>query len=192
MRFVSLAMAAFAAAALSGDAVSAPVVTDPKALVLQPRDLPTGFARTSGRYVSNAQVNREGAVKRDFAKLGRLRGYEAIFQKQASKGIILVTSRAATYKTAAGARESMTITVRSAEATRQFRFRRLRVAKIGDETRLYTLTVTEEGMKVDQFFLIWRSERVLSAVIHSAPAGTADPASVVALARKQQARIAAG
>lgn len=192
MRFVSLAMAAFAAAALAGDAVSAPVVTDPMALVLQPRDLPTGFARTSGRYVSNAQVNREGKVKKDYTKLGRLRGYEAIFQKQASKGVILVSSQAATYKTAAGARESMTITARSSEAHFASRLRRLRVARIGDETRLYKLTVTEGGMKVDLFSLIWTSERVFSVVLWQAPAGTADPASAVALARKQQARIAAG
>ncbi len=192
MRILALALPVLAAALLAEAAASAPVAMDPKTMVLQPRDLPPGFARTSGRYVSNAQNNRESKVKKDFAKLGRLRGYEAIFQKQAINGIIHVSSAAATYKTAAGARKSMAISARSAETTREVRFRRLPVPKIGDEARLYKATVTENGIKVDSFSLIWRSELVYSAVIGSALAGTANPASVVALARKQQARIAAG
>jgi hypothetical protein len=160
-------------------------------MVLQPADLSAGFKRTSRRYVSNALANRESAVKQDLAKLGRLRGYEAIYEKEEIKGIFHIISRAGTYKTSAGAHESMAASIRGAEASREPRFRRLTVGKIGDEVRLYKATLTEDGIKFDLFSSIWRSGAVYSALVGTGLAGKVKPAAVVALARKQQARIAA-
>ncbi|MBA2463027.1 MAG: hypothetical protein H0V45_14915 [Actinobacteria bacterium] len=193
MRLASLSAATLVAALVATTAASAPVADDPKTMVLQLRDLPAGFARTSARYVSNTQANRESKVKKDYAKLGRVTGYEAIFQKEATTGIINVNSSAGAYKTARGARESFAITMRAVEATREIRFRRLPLgAKIGQEARLYKATVTENGIQVDLFTVAWRFDRVYAALTGGALAGTANPTAVVALARKQQARIAAG
>ncbi len=174
-------------------ATSAQPARDPKSLVLQLSDLPAGFEQAAVRYVSNAQANRESQVKKDYAKLGRLRGYEATFQKEAAKGILFVSGAASTYKAAAGARESFAITAAAVEASTEPRFRRLSLGrKLGDEARLYKTTVTENGLKVDVFSLAWRSGAVLSAVLGSAVSGTAAPSAIVALGVKQQARIAGG
>jgi len=78
--------------------------------VLQLRDLPAGFERTSRRYVSNAQANRESVVKKNYSKLGRIRGYEAEFAKKAISGILHITSAAGTYPSADGSETRPTST----------------------------------------------------------------------------------
>ncbi len=160
--------------------------------MLQLRDLPAGFERTKARSVSNAQANRESTVKKDFSRLGRITGYEAVFVKEAIVGILQVTSVASTYKTVAGARESLRITARAAEMNREVRFRRLAIGRrLGHEAVFYKATTTRDGTKVDVFSLVWRSGPIYAGILAGALAGSADPADVVALARKQQARIVA-
>lgn len=191
MKSVVLLVAALVVFVTAGAATPARTPSDPKSLVLRQSDLPAGFQRVSGRYVSNAQANRESQVKKDYARLGRLRGYEATFEKRGARGILFVSAAASTYKTAAGAHESFTITEKAVAASRAPRFRRLSLtARIGDEARLYKTTATESGVKFDVFSLAWRSGEVLSVVLGSAVAGTAKPSAVVALAQRQQARIA--
>lgn len=192
MRAVSLLLAALGVLVLAAGAASSPAGTDPKTMVLQPADLSAGFKQTRRRYVSNAVANRESAVKKDLAKLGRLRGYEAIYEKEEIDGIFNLISRAAKYKTAAGAHESMAASIQGAEASREPPFRRLTVGKIGNEARLYKATLTEDGFKFHLFSIIWRSDTVYAALIATGLAGEVKPGDVVALARKQQARIAAG
>jgi hypothetical protein len=188
VKAAALLLAAFSLLASSAAAQSA---RDPKTLVLRQSDLPAGFKPAGSRYVSNAQANRESQVKKDYVKLGRLRGYEANFQKNATKGILYVSAAASTYKTTTGAHDSFTITAKAVETSREPRFRRLSLTKkLGDEARLYKTTVTENGVKVDVFSLAWRSGEILSAVLGSAVAGTAKPADIVALGSRQQARIA--
>lgn len=195
MKRVPVVLAIIAAAAVPGAAATAPTSSsaiDPKALVLQLRDVPAGFERTVGRYVSNAQSNRESAVKKNYAQLGRISGYEAEFTKEAIVGILQITSAVGTYRTTAGAHNSLRISVRAAVATREVRFRRLSIGgRLGHEAYLHKATMTQDGTKVDVFAVAWRTGRVYAAVIAAALAGSADPADVVALARKQQSRIAA-
>lgn len=181
------ALVALAAAALAGGAA------DPKTMVLQPADMPVDFRRTKVRYVSNAQAAREAEVKKDFARLGRVRGYEATYRKKAVRGTLVVVSRASTYRTAAGARQSMAIDFRGAERSRSPRFRRVGLTtKIGDEARMYRATVKQGRTTVEVYTLAWRSGRVYAAVIGSGVAGTGKPYFVVKLARRQQARIRRG
>jgi hypothetical protein len=171
----------------------AAVAADPKAMVLRPADVPVDFRQTKVRYVSNAQASREAAVRKNFVRLGRIQGYEATYEKQARRGILLVLSRASTYRTAAGARQSMSLDVAAAEKSRSVRFRRVPLAPtVGDESRLYRATVKQGRTTVDVYTLSWRSGRVYAAVIGSGVAGTGKPWFVVKLARRQQARIARG
>jgi len=51
--------------------------------------------------------------------------------------------------------------------------------------------MTQDGTKLEVFSVAWRSGRIYAVVFAAALAGSADPADVVALARKQQARLAA-
>jgi hypothetical protein len=165
---------------------------DTKALVLRLSDLSAGFERTGGRYVSNAQANRESSVKKDFEKLGRVNGYEAVFEKGGIAGILQITSVASRYKTAAGAHASLLVSARAAETNQEVKFRRLSVGgRLGHEARFYAATMTRNGTRIDVFSIAWRAGTIYAGVFVGALAGTADPADVVRLARKQQARISA-
>jgi len=173
--------AAFPAAATPAPASEAGKTIDPKGLVLQFGDLPSGFERTSRRYVSNRQANSESSVKKDYSQLGRITGYEAVFTKEAVLGILQVTSAASTYRTAAGARRSLAISARATEASREVRFRRLSLSgRLGDEAFLWKTTQTRDGTKIDVFLLAWRSGRIYAGLLAAALAGSADPASAAA------------
>jgi hypothetical protein len=64
--------AVFAALFVPAAPATYPVV-DTKRMVLRLADVPTGFERTKGRYVSNQQAAKESPGK-NYAKLGRLTG----------------------------------------------------------------------------------------------------------------------
>lgn len=194
MKVSALALSVLAALVAAGLSSAAPQAADPKTMVLQPADLPAGWERVFALYVSNAQAARAAETKRNYARLGRLRGYRAIYgkAKNATRGFLSVVSEASTYKTAAGARETMALDIRDAEATTKPIFRRLPLARIGDEARLYTETSTESGIKLDGYVLVWRSGTVYASLSGGARAGTAGPSLIVTLAKRQQARIARG
>jgi hypothetical protein len=162
---------------------------DTKVMVLQLRDLPTGFGLEKGHYVSNAEANRQATTKKDYARLGRITGYDAEYTKRGIAGLIQVDSTASLYKTARGARDSIRVSFRAAD--RGGDFKRLSVgAPIGNESRLYLSTDKDNGVNVDIYSVVWRSGPVYAAVVAGGLAGTVDAVDVVALARKQQARIA--
>jgi hypothetical protein len=182
-----LALAALLTATVAGGTPSA---RDPKTLVLRPADLPADFRQTATRRVSNAQATKEALVKRNFTRLGRLEGFEASYRKRTTRGILLVVSRASTYKTAAGAQKSLELDVAGAEKSRAPRFRRVPLeAEIGDDAHLHRATVKQGRTTVEIYTLAWRSGKVYAAVIGNGLAGTGKPWFVVKLARRQQARI---
>jgi len=169
-------------------AASAP---DTKQMVLRLQDAPAGFERTRGRYVSNKQAAAETQVPKDYTKLGRITGYEAEFQKGGLVGLLQITSYSSTYKTARGAHDTLLGSAAGAEKATP-RFRRLALGgSLGHEARLYKTTITNNGTKIDVVSLIWRYKNIYSALLTGGISGTFDPAVVVALGRKQQARIRA-
>jgi hypothetical protein len=158
-------------------------------MVLRLQDAPAGFERTKGRYVSNKQAAAETQVPKDYVKLGRITGYEAEFHKGGLVGLLQITSSSSTYKTARGAHDSLLISAAAAEKTTP-RFRRLALGgSLGHEARLYKTTITNNGTKIDVVSLIWRYKNIYSALLTGGNSGSFDPAVVVALGRKQQARI---
>ena len=191
MRAPTVLLAVFAVLVVATAAVGAPTIRDPKTMVLRPADMPVDFKQTKTRYVSNTQASREASVKKNLTALGRVQGYEATYEKQSSKGILVVVSRASTYRTAAGARQSMALDVRGAKKARGLDFREVALAsKLGDEARMYRATVRQNRTTVEVYTLAWRSGRVYAAVIGTGLAGTGKPFFVPKLARRQQARIA--
>jgi hypothetical protein len=188
-----LLTAAALAALVPGTLVAAPSATDPKTLVLQPAGMPADFRRAKVRYVSNAQAAKEAEVKKNYTRLGRIQGYEATYEKKGTRGILVVVTRASTYKTAAGAGESLALDARGAEKSRTVRFRRVRgAAKVGDESHMFRASVKQGRTTVEIYSVAWRSGKVYAAVIGSGLAGTGKPWFVVKLAKRQQARIARG
>lgn len=160
-------------------------------MVLRLQDAPAGFELTRGRYVSNKQAAAETQVKKDYAKLGRITGYEATFEKSGLMGMLQFTSSSSTYRTPKGAHDSILISGAAAEEATP-RFRRLALGgSLGHEARLYKATMTNDGIKIDVVTLVWRYKAVYSSIFAAGVSGTFDPAAVVALGRKQQARIVA-
>lgn len=179
-------MGALAWAASGAPAASAP---DTKQMVLRLQDAPTGFERTRGRYVSNQQAAAETKVKKDYAKLGRITGYEATFEKGGFVGMLQITASTSTYKTPRGAHGSLLASAAGAEKATP-RFRPLALGgSLGHEARLYKTTITNDGTKIDVISLAWRYKGVYSGLLAAGISGTFDPAAVVALGRKQQARV---
>lgn len=178
----------FTWAAIGAHAASAP---DTKQMVLRLQDAPAGFERTKGRYVSNQQAAAETNVQKDYAKLGRITGYEATFEKGGLIGMLQITAATSTYKTPRGAHDSLLLSAAGAEKATP-RFRPLALGgSLGHEARLYKTTITNDGTKIDVISLAWRYKSVYSGILAAGISGTFDPAAVVALGRKQQARIRA-
>jgi hypothetical protein len=177
---------------------------DPKRMVLRPADLSGEFEREppTGRYFSNAElVRRERALfilhRKDYTKLGRINGYHVGYRRSGlNGGLVGVGTEASTYRTARGAHASFLISVANAENTGGAKLKRLALrAPLGVEARLYWQTSAPRGATVyrevwtsDSYFVLWRHGRVLAEIHGGGPMGH-NPRTVIALARKQQARI---
>lgn len=80
---------------------------DPEEMVLRMGDLPAGFGKESGNYVSNVQVTRKQDVSiAELRRWGRVIGYDVVFGKKGLAGLSQVDSSANTYKTPGGAHDS--------------------------------------------------------------------------------------
>ena len=128
-------------------------------------------------------------MPKNYTKLGRITGYKATFEKSGLIGLLQITASSSTYKTARGAHDSLLVSAAAAEKGAP-RFRRLALGgSLGHEARLYKTTITNNDTKIDVVSLIWRYKNIYSALLTGGISGSFDPAAVVALAHKQQARI---
>jgi hypothetical protein len=163
---------------------------DTKSMVLQLRDLPTGFGVDQGHYVSNAELVETTSTNKDFHKLGRLTGYYTAYSTLAVGGVTAVSSFASVYKLGSGAHQSLVLSL--AQAKRQSGFvlgPRAPVRSLGREARLYLQKADQNGVEVDFYTVAWRNGPVFAEVMGAGRSGTVDPVQVVALAKKQDRRI---
>ena len=167
---------------------------DTRLMVLRLADVPSGFVRKGGHYVSNAQARAEDKPpKRDYdAQLGRLNGYSATYWSESayqSGGLDLIVAGTNLYRSGALAHERFLSGAQLADADKTVH--RVVVGKsLGDEARLYTSKYTAGGVTIQNYALGWRSGAVMSEISAAGRAGSVDPAEIVALGLKQQARIA--
>ncbi len=189
-----LLLAAVIWAVLSGGAAAASVhrTADPKRMVLRLSDLPTGFGRVSGRYVNNARAAWEtvGIPLGDYLRWGRINGYEETFRRSSTVGLTEIQSQASTYKSTKGASESLHASFRAADKTKAVKHLSLN-ARLGYETRLYSYSTKSQGFNLIVYVVVWRYKTARAAVIGGGISGTVLPERVVAIAQKQQRRIAA-
>ncbi len=165
---------------------------DTKLIVLELADLPSGFVRKSGQYVSNAQARAaDKPPKRDYNALGRVDGYSATYWSHRAEirgGLDLILAHANLYRSAALAHKFFLSVVELTDAEKTLH--RLDVGKpLGREARLYTSKFTAGGTTFENYVLGWRAGAVISEISCVGRAGTVDPADVVALGIKQQVRI---
>ena len=193
---VTSAAVALLAAGAASAALAAPARNpDPKTLVLRLADVPSGFARASGSYVSNAQAARE--EREPLAKYtawGRMNGYAAVYNRSASagsnpKGLSSVESAASVYRAASGAHAAFAHWV---AATPQSGGKVTSVAvgsPLGDESHAFRVESTNGGVSVLEYVVGWRTGRSVGTVTAN---GTGiDPKSIVDFAKKQQTRMRA-
>jgi hypothetical protein len=177
-------------AAAARDRAMAPMRLDARTMVLQPADLPTGFGHARGQYVSNAQLEQQSEVTKDYARLGRLTGYDVSYARRAPSGVLGLQSFASLYRSSAGAHDSFLLSVAGARRQGGHAFRTLPVrTPLGSEARVFVVTTMQSGVKLDYLTVAWHHGRVFAEVMGGGLSGTFEPAALVALAVKQEARI---
>jgi hypothetical protein len=184
--------------ALAGG-VAAP---DPKTLVLEPSDLPTGFVRDHGNYYSNSNVahdNGEPLIFYALKGMGRIDGYEAYYSSlsgPSAKGAQAIVGSVSVYRTASGARASFETHPVGFPTPADFTDvsgtdshpHRLPAPRVGQKAIL--LRYSSAGGGDPGYVLVWLSGRFLGdTTVYSRPSAALQ-ALTAALARKQQARMA--
>jgi hypothetical protein len=143
--------------------------------VLQTADLPAGFALEHASAVPTTAGEK---------------AYDAVYTKRGVlEGLVRVESKAAVFATAADARLALAL---AARGDPYGNFRRVAVRwRLGDDSLFYveTRTGTSSGERLSVYLVLWRSGPVFAALYGGGISRTLRPADVVALARKQQARI---
>jgi hypothetical protein len=188
-----LAAAAVALAAAAVPAATAgvqPAGPDTRTMVLQLADLPGGFGRDEGVYVTNAQLDKLSDLNKDYRKLGRLGGYRVTYRRIGITGVLGVDAFASLYRSSSGAHDSLTQSLAGAAQDGGPTFRWIALKPpLGSEMRVYLVTERQSGMRVDFYTVAWRHGRVFAEVIGGGVSGRITLAEVVALAKKQDARI---
>jgi hypothetical protein len=177
-------------------AVASAAILDPKPLTLRLADLPSGFAMKTAHYVSLAAAAKSGPVgAATYRKWGYVNGYEADYTQQGELGELLtgageVDSYASVYASDQGAIASWRAANASCRHLKQACTRLALAGKIGDRARLLKLTRKSGGATVTAYSVVWQRGQ-LRATIFAAGVGVGPSAtSVVALARKQDRRMA--
>ncbi len=155
---------------------------DPRVLVLQSADVPAGFVldREDTGVRTNEDEARESRQTRALiARLGRVTGYEAEWDQD--RGMNVIHSRVDVFRATAGARMLLDLYSTGFRTSGVKGLRRTAV-RIGDEGFVF-----HGGGNSQLAWVSWRSGRVGATL-----AGWGVPRSTtIALARKQQRRIAA-
>jgi hypothetical protein len=75
-----------------------------KTVNLRMSDVPAGFKQVTGKTVSNAQMAQQTHVpKAQFDQHGRILGYQTEFDRNGTKGVVLVAANTYAYKSSSGA-----------------------------------------------------------------------------------------
>jgi hypothetical protein len=174
-------------------AAASPAATkDPRAYGLKARDLPAGFALQGGGVMNNVQAAETGSASlAEYERWGRTTGYFVQFGRKGTPppgGAIQVLSTASIYRTVAGARASMQDS--RANCGEPSATRLSIAARIGDERVLCSFASTTNSVKITEYALIWRRGTVKSSIITVGLRAGASQRDAIALARKQDARMA--
>ena len=147
---------------------------NPREYVLQSSDLPGWVVKKTETTPAPA-----GGV---FASYGRLYQKPGVLE-----GLIQVDSKAALCGTSTVAHRALTVVY-----ARPHGYHRVAAAwRIGDESALLQQSrVGATGDRLVVYVIVWRSGSIVGAVFGGGIAGTFHVTDVLALARKQQARIA--
>jgi hypothetical protein len=158
---------------------------DPKHLVLQLADLPTGFSVKKAHYESIAQAAKDDSTPLStFKQYGYVVGYEAEYTRDA----IEIDSVVAIYRDKAGPSWGLQ---KTGDACREHGKLLSVGARIGDDAVLCSVASTSGVTHVQAYALSWRDRRFRGTVLLAGIAGGVSPNQAVKLAKLQQARMKA-
>jgi hypothetical protein len=184
LRLTALALTA---AALGGCGSSGPTIPESKlpGLVLKQSDLPRGFAP----FYVGKQLRADQTPRRsDPQRFGREGGWIARFHRGGSlrtRGPLVVASRADLFKGSSGARKDLQLyegDLQSGVA------KQVEVPKLGDET-IAAMSVQPGPTSVRTYLIAWRRDNATAEVDANGFGKRITLADVLALARKQDARL---
>jgi hypothetical protein len=196
-RSIVLLLTAVAAAATLVSAALA-AAPDTKQMVLTLRDLPAGFKVDKAYYADNKRAAKESENQTlaQYTAWGRINGYDREFSRDVGTGILFVSADASTYATVGGVTRSVNDAYTIEGKVHRFEgkpvtFVRVPTARVGDDARMFKATMKSNGYTFDAYGVIWRYRTVAASVLALGLHGTVKPAQVAALARAEQAHIAA-
>jgi len=149
---------------------------DPKGLVLHQIDVPTGYLLDESQSL---------VLPGDFARSGRLTGYYALYRNTSPPYWRTIVSVSHVFRRPEGARTFLRMLDREARRESTGSLER-RSVDIGAQGWIYTVRAPDRITVV-----VWRHGRVVAQVNCSCSKTSGKQALALALARKQQRRIAA-
>ena len=159
-------------------------------LVLQQEDLSAEFLRfDEGRQIS---ADSPGGSRSDPARFGRTEGWKARYRRSGTAetpGPLVIESRADLFESADGARDELDVAGEDLTGG-DLAWQRIDNPGIGDESFAVTLLQSSESAGVRFYQVFWRDDNVTASVNANGFEPRLALAEVLALARKQQRRIA--
>lgn len=197
-RLAAVALALLTLGGVAQAASASPDPGDPSRMVLQLGDLPPGFTVASRRSRPNATVAREtGVPLATLVGWGRIGGFQAEYGRSVDpgsppRGPATVSAAVSTYRTAKGLATAYRASAARIAAARTPRYvSRPLPARLGDAAQLWETRFAQDGIGVVLYTVVWRTAGTLSNIAVAGVAGRLTVADVLAIARKQDARVRA-
>jgi hypothetical protein len=153
-----------------------------EALVLKAEDLPRSFIQfDQGRQ---GIAERPIGERSDPARFGRIDGWKARYRRAGTsrtKGPLVIASLADLFESAEGAKDEL-------EAIKESGFESRETPDVGDETRAWESLQGGAG-GVRYYLIAWREDNATASLLASGFDGRVTFGEVLALARKQAARM---
>lgn len=186
--FIALAvlLALAVGCSLNGDdAQSRATITEKElpGLVLMSRDLPRVFIQFDRG--PQLRADSPGGARSDPTRFGRLQGWKSRFRRPgspATRGPLVIESRTDLFESSRGAEQDL-------KAVDAPGFVEQDAPELGDNARVLSSQAGQPG-SVRYVLVAWREDNALATVYVSGFQGKLSAAEVIALARKQQARLA--
>jgi hypothetical protein len=191
MRKSALGTIVLTAALVLVTAVQA-VASDPKRLVLQQQDVPSGFRVNEAEHVSVAAVAKASdlTISR-YRAWGYVNGYEVGFKRKgrSAHGAAEIVSQVSVYRTMPGAQASLTDSAKrcaaGANGLRELPLGR----RIAHAAHLCTITNRKKRFPYQVFMVLWRRGRLRAAVLVLGTKGSVFSSQAVRLALQQDKRM---
>jgi hypothetical protein len=164
-------------------------------LVLQPKDVPRVFVRFDEGRQRTADQPRD---RSDPGRFGRERGWKARYRRPGSprtKGPLVIESRADLFESSEGAKNELEASeseLAEADTAEGPPWQSIDAPRLGDDSFAMSGMQPAFGGGVRSYLIVWREDNLTASILANGFEGRFTLNEALRLARRQQARIAAG